>query len=93
MVKTIAWFASTAKSKELHRELFANNEAIKILDDLISSYSHSKMNKVTDSQALKVLFEFFICKEQEEFLNNFEGLQKEKYTKRIEDILFKFNLL
>ena len=43
------------------------------MEDILSNYSHHKMNKVLKNESIRVLLSYFISHGKEQFMNNFES--------------------
>ena len=75
-----------AKIKECFKEI----EEIQILDDVLSSYSHTKFDKLFGYRSIKALFELFIAEEGEEYLSNYKGAQRKRYQDVLKSIISRF---
>ena len=80
----------THKMKNIFKAYLRNNLEIKLLKDVLKSYSHAKMDKIFGSDNLKVLFEFFIKNHKVALLSNYTGEQKTRYEDEIDEMLYKF---
>lgn len=80
----------TKQHKTLISEAFIDVQPITILNSLLASYSHTKMNELYSCKELKIMFEYFIANNQEEFLNKFIGAQRRKYAESLNLFLTKF---
>ena len=75
-----------AKIKERFQEI----EEIQILDDVLSSYSHTKFDKLFGYKSIKALFELFIAEDREEYLSSFKGVQRRRYHDVLKNTILKF---
>ena len=75
-----------AKIKECFKEI----EEIQILDDVLSSYSHTKFDRLFGYQSIKALFELFIAEEREEYLSNYKGVHRKRYQDVLKSIISRF---
>ena len=66
---------------------FEDVQEIKVLNDILTSYSHAKFNKIFACQNLRILFEFFISEEAEEFLSNYSGKKQDTYKQALDEII------
>ena len=78
------------KLKKSYKAYFKNNLEIKLIDDILKSYSHAKMNKIFKNGILKILFEFFIENGKSRLFSSHEGVKKTRYEAEIDEILYKF---
>ena len=90
MYDILLWMTCTQKLKNSYKAYFKNNLEIKLIDDILKSYSHAKMDKIFENDNLKILFEFFIENHKIELLSNYKGMQKTRYEAEIDEILHKF---
>ena len=72
------------------REYFNNSEEIEILDDLLSSYSHTKFDRLFHYKSIKALFELFVAENGEEFLSSYSGIQRGRYQDVLQSIMSEF---
>ena len=72
------------------KEYFKGIEEIQILGDVLSSYSHTKFDRLFGYKSIQTLFEFFIAEKGEEYLSGFTGMQRRRYQDVIESIISKF---
>ena len=63
---------------------------IKILDDIMTSYSHAKIQRIFKHDSIRILFEFFIAHNKDHFLSSFKGEQREKYAEALNEFVVKF---
>ena len=70
---------------------FKDIEEIQILDEILSSYSHVKFDKIFKSKAIQSLFEVFMAENREQFLSNFSGKQRSRYEEEFRSIAALFN--
>ena len=69
---------------------FCDVEEIEILDDILASYSHAKLNRIYQYENIRLLFEFFIVHNKECFLSSFGGEQKDKYNEALQELFESF---
>ena len=66
----ICWMRYPKITKKV-RSLFSfNNPAIILMEDVLSSYSHNKLNQFLNNKSIKVLLSYFILHGKEQFMNN-----------------------
>ena len=80
----------TQKLKNSYKAYFKNNIEIKLINDILKSYSHAKMDKMFENDNLKILFEFFIENHKADLLSRYTGEQKTRYEVEIDEILYNF---
>ena len=73
------------------RRHFEGIEEIRILDDVLSSYSHFKFDKMYKYKAIESLFEAFMSENSEELLSRFTGIQRARYEEELRTIAANFN--
>ena len=90
MYDILLWMTCTQKLKNSYKAYFKNNLEIKLIDDILKSYSHAKMDKMFENDNLKILFEFFVQNHKIELLSHYRGMQKTRYEAEIDQILREF---
>ena len=90
MYNIIYWMACTQKLKNSYKAYFRNNIEIKLINDILKSYSHTKMDKMFENDNLKILFEFFVENHKADLLSKYTGEQKTRYEAEIDEILYNF---
>ena len=74
----ICWMGYPKITKKV-RSLFSyNNPAIILMENVLSSYSHNKLNQFMNNKSIKVLLSYFILHGKEQFMNNI-GLSVENH--------------
>ena len=62
-------FLGYAKITKQVRKMFnADNSAIHLIEDVLTNYSHQKLNKMFKNKEIKVLFKYFIEHDKERFI-------------------------
>lgn len=69
---------------------FSKNKACKLLGDILSSYSHSKLVKIFINEDIKILFGYFMEYNNESFLESYEGDLKSTYRKGLDEMMSNF---
>ena len=69
---------------------FKGIEEIELIEDILISYSHAKVNKLFSVSNIKILFEVFMTHGKEEFVSSFSGEQKSKYEEALNELLSSF---
>ena len=90
MVKTLIWLASSKQTKTRLKSLLSDVESLNLIDSVLTSYSHNKLEKIFKSQTMKILFEYFIEHSYENFLSNYEGQKLEKSKEMLGYFTTKF---
>ena len=93
MYKILLWMTCTHKLKNSYKAYFKKSIEIKLIEDVLKSYSHAKMDKVLGNDNLKILFEFFIENHKIDLLSNYKGVLKARYEAEIDEMLYKFRHL
>ena len=91
MVKTLVWMMCSKHIKVILKTRFRGIEEIELIDDILSSYSHSKVSKLFSVSNIKVLFQLFVIHGREEFLSSFKGEQKVRYEEAFDELTSNFN--
>ena len=73
------------------KEYFKQIEEVQILNDILSSYSHVKFERIYEYKAIKILFEVFMAENREQFLSSFTGVQRVRYEGELENIVESFD--
>ena len=92
MVKTLIWMASSKNTKRKVYSVLTSVEAIDLLEDVLASYSHQRLEKIFTSPDLKILYEFFVEHSKNNFLSNYEGAKLEKHEAGLDEFNKKFDL-
>ena len=66
---------------------FEDVKEIEIMEDILTSYSHAKVYKICTYKNIRILFEFFISYNKDNYLSNFRGDQKERYGQALDELL------
>ena len=74
----ICWMGYPKITKKVRRLFSLNNPAIILMEDVLSSYSHHKLNQFMNNKSIKVLLSYFILHGKEQFMNNI-GLSAENH--------------
>ena len=72
---------------------FKDIEEVQVLGDILSSYSHEKLDKIFKYKVIQSLFEAFIAESREELLSNFTGKHRARYEEELRSIAANFNKL
>ena len=81
------WMICSKYIKKHVIRYFEDVQEIKVLNDILTSYSHAKFDKIFACQNLRILFEFFISEEAEEFLSNYSGKKQDTYKQTLDEII------
>ena len=76
--------------KTMLKTRFKGIEEIELIEDILTSYSHAKVNKLFSVSNIKILFEVFMTHGKEEFVSSFSGEQKLKYEEALNELLSSF---
>ena len=91
IVNIIAWMTCSKLMKAKLNWYFEEIEEIQILNDILSSYSHQKFNRMFKYEAIRTLFEAFMTGQREHFLSSFTGVQRSRYEEELRTIAVHFN--
>ena len=69
----ICWLGFAKITKKVKTLFSSGNSSIILMEDILSNYSHHKMNKVLKNESIRVLLSYFISHGEEQFMNNFES--------------------
>ena len=69
----ICWLGFAKITKKVKTLFSSGNSSIILMEDILSNYSHHKMNKVLENESIRVLLSYFISHGKEQFMNNFES--------------------
>ena len=89
----IIWITCSKPLKAAIKEYFKDIEEIVIFEDVLSSYSHTKFNKLFQYKSIMALFELFVAENKDEFLSNYKGAQRRRYNDGLRCIMSKFRKL
>ena len=90
MVKILIWMMCSKHLKTVLKTRFRGIEEIELVEDILTSYSHAKVNKLFSVSNIKILFEIFMTHGKEEFISSFSGEQKSKYEEALNQIMSSF---
>ena len=74
----ICWMGYPKITKKVRSLFSLNNPAIILMEDVLSSYSHHKLNQFMNNKSIKVLLSYFILHGKEQFMDNI-GLSIENH--------------
>ena len=69
---------------------FKNVEEIEVLDDILTSYSHAKVNRIYKYENIRILFEFFMIHNKDHFLDSLEGEKRDRYDDALGELIENF---
>ena len=78
--------------KKQLRTYFRDVIEIQVLNDILTSYSHAKVDKIFKYESIRILFEFFIDHNKDHFLSNFRDKQRDTYEDTLRELVQKFEL-
>ena len=90
LIKIIAWMKCSKHTKKQLRTYFEDVDEIKILNDILTSYSHAKVSRIYKYEIIHILFELFINHNKDSFLSNFKGEQRDKYKEALDEFAENF---
>ena len=90
MAKILIWMMCSKHLKTVLKTRFKGIEEIELVEDILTSYSHAKVNKLFSVSNIKILFEIFMTHGKEEFISSFSGEQKSKYEEALNQIMSGF---
>ena len=69
---------------------FKSVEEIEVLDDILTSYSHAKVNRIYKYENIRMLFEFFMVHNKDHFLDSFNGEKRDRYDDALRELIENF---
>lgn len=89
--KEFVWWMAISKLTHRTKPFFDyNNEAIKILSDVLGHYSHSKLTSFYKNMSICKLFKYYIENCFQEIIKNFPEFKRNIYTKAAVDMVRMF---
>ena len=76
--------------KKQLKTYFGNVKEIQMLDDIMASYSHVKMNRICKYENIRILYQFFVDHNKDNFLSNFKGEQRDTYEEGLDKLMENF---
>ena len=92
LIKVITWMICSSHMKKQLSAYFRDVKEIQVLNDILTSYSHAKVNMMCKYDSLRILFEFFNTHDKDHFLSNFKGQKKEKYEEALDELIQNFEI-
>ena len=80
----------TKHMKTILKPRFEGIKEIELIEDILRSYSHIKVDNLFSASSIKFLFELFVAHGKEEFVSNYHGVQKSKYQEAFNEIMTRF---
>ena len=71
-------------------DYFRDVEEIQVLDDILTSYSHAKVNRIYKYENIRILFEFFMTHNKDHFLDSLEGEKRDRYDDALRELIENF---
>ena len=86
----ITWMVCSKHMKKQLKTYFEDVKEIQMIDDIMASYSHVKMNRICKYENIRILYQFFVDHHKDNFLSNFEGEKRDIYEEALDKFMENF---